>query len=72
MKKKKQVIFRVKKVAPKRYLVEQRRRFLFWHFWQKGCPALGIKKFYANKQVAKTAIYSRSERMNILPVVIFK
>lgn len=69
--KKKQIVIRVRKIAPKRYLVEQRRKFLFWRFFQKGCPTLGLKKYYANKQVAKTAIYAAAEKQNYQPIVLF-
>lgn len=69
---KKTVFIRCRKVAPRRYLIEQRRKFLFfWHFWQKGCPSLGLKMFYANKQVAKTAIHSHAEKRNVRPIIIF-
>lgn len=72
MKKQKDVVIRVRKVAPKRYLIEQRRKFLwFWEFWQQGCPTLGLKKFYANKQVAKTAVYAHAEKHNRRPILIF-
>lgn len=71
--KKKSVIIRVTKVAPKRYLIEQRRRFLWlWEFWQKGCPTLGLKKFYANKQVVKTAVNAHAEKKNRRLVLIFR
>lgn len=71
MKKKKQIFIRVRKVAPKRFLIEQRRKFLwFWQFWQKGCPSLGLKKYYASKLVAKTAIYAKAEKKDVQPVVI--
>ena len=72
MKKKKQMFIRVRKVAPKRYLIEQRRKFLFfWEFWQKGCPSLGLKKFYSSKLTAKTAVYTHAEKHNRRPVLIF-
>ena len=73
MKRKKTVIIRVSKVAPKRYLIEQRRKFLwFWEFWQKGCPTLGLKQFYSSKLTAKTAVYTHAEKHNRRPVLIFE
>lgn len=72
MKKKKTVVIRVSKVAPKRWLIEQRRKFLWlWEFWQKGCPTLGLNKFYSNKQVCKTVINVKAEQKGVRPVVIF-
>lgn len=72
MKKKKDVIIRVTKVAPKRFLIEQRRKFLwFWHFWQNGCPTLGLNTYYSSKQTAKTAVYARAEKNNRRPVLMF-
>lgn len=71
-KKKKIIVIRVKKVAPKRWMIEQKRKFLWlWEFWQKGCPALGLKHFYANKQVAKTAISVKAQQKNVRTVTIF-
>lgn len=71
--KKKVVVIRVRKVAPKRFLIEQRRKFLWlWQFWQEGCPTLGLKKYYANKQVCKTAINARAEKMGVRTITIFK
>ena len=72
MKKKKTVVIRVSKVAPKRWLIEQRRKFLWlWEFWQKGCPTLGLNKFYSNKQVVKTAINSKAQKLGVQTVTIF-
>ena len=65
------IVIRVRKVAPKRLLIEQRRRFLFWHFWSKGCPLLGLSNYYANKQTAKTAINAKASKKNVKPIVIF-
>ena len=71
MDKKKQIFIRVRKVAPKRYLIEQRRKFLwFWQFWQKGCPTLGLNKFYSSKLTAKTAIKAKADKKNIQPIII--
>lgn len=71
MKKKKIVVIRVRKVAPKRFLIEQRRKFLwFWQFWQKGCPSLGLNKFYCSKLTAKTAIHAKADKKNVQPVII--
>ncbi len=72
MKEKKVVVLRVRKVAPKRFLLEQRRKFLFfWQFWQKGSPSLGLSKYYASKLAVKTAIHVRSEKKNVRPVTIY-
>lgn len=71
-KKKKDIVIRVTRVAPKRYLIEQRRKFMwFWQFWQKGCPTLGLQKYYSSKLTAKTAVYSKAEKMNRRPVLMF-
>lgn len=71
MDKKKQIFIRVRKVAPKRYLIEQRRKFLwFWQFWQKGCPSLGLNKFYSSKLTANTAIKAKADKKNIQPIII--
>ncbi len=70
MKKKKVIVLRVRKLAPKRFLIEQRRRFLFWHFWAKGCFSLGLNKFYSSKLTAKTAINAKAEKKNVQPVII--
>ena len=65
------VVIRVRKMAPKRFLIEQRRRFLWlWEFWQNGCPALGLQKYYSSKLTAKTAIQARAEKKGVRPVVI--
>ena len=70
MDKKKTVYVRVRKIAPKRFLIEQRRKFMFfWEFWQKGCPTLRLKKYYSSKQTARTAIYANAEKHDIRPVV---
>ena len=70
MDKKKTVYVRVRKVAPKRFLIEQRRRFLWlWEFWQRGCPTLGLNKYYSSKLTARTAIYANAEKRGIRPVV---
>ena len=71
MKKKKDVIIRVRKVAPKRFLIEQKRTFLwFWQFWQKGCPSLGLQKYYSSKLTAKTAIQAKADKKGRRPVII--
>ena len=70
--KKKTIVFRVKKIAPKRFLVEQKRKFMwFWEFWQKGCPSLGLKTFYATKLAAKTAIQTKAEKKGVRTIIIF-
>ena len=68
---KRRVVIRVRRVAPKRFLIEQRRRFLWlWEFWQKGSPTLGLNKYYSSKLTAKTAIQARAEKKNVQPVII--
>ena len=70
-KRKKKVVIRVRKTAPKRFLIEQRRRFLWlWEFWQKGSPTLGLNKYYSSKLTAKTAIHARADKKNVQPVII--
>lgn len=72
MKKKKKVVIRVTKVAPKRYLIEQRRKFMWlWEFWQKGCPTLGLNKYYSNKQVIRTVVQSRATKLGMKHILIF-
>ena len=69
---KKTVVVRVKRLAPKRFIIEQRRKFMFfWEFWQKGCPTLGLNKYYSSKMTAKTAIQSRAGKMGYKSVVLF-
>lgn len=71
MSKKKIVVIRVRRIAAKRYLIEQRRKFLwFWQFWMQGCPSLGLNKYYSSKLTAKTAINARAEKKNVQPVII--
>lgn len=75
MKKNKQktVVVRAHKIAPRRYLLEQKRKFLwFWEFWQKGVPTLGLGKYMDNKQVIKTAVYARAQKKNIRPILIIQ
>lgn len=68
---KKQMFIRVRKIAPKRFLIEQRRKFLwFWQFWQKGCPYLGLNKYYSSKLTAKTAITAKAQKKNVQPIII--
>ena len=70
-KKQKTIYVRARKVAPKRYLIEQRRKFLwFWEFWQKGCPTLGLGKYMSSKQAIKTAVQTKAEKKNLRPVLI--
>lgn len=69
--KKKQIFIRIRKVAPKRFQIEQRRKFMwFWQFWQKGCPTLNLNQFYSSKLTAKSAITSRAKKMNVQPILI--
>lgn len=71
MKKQKTIIIRAHKVAPRRYLLEQKRKFLWlWEFWQKGVPTLGLKPYMANKQAIKTAVHAKAEQKNIRPILI--
>jgi len=70
-KSKKTVVIRVKKVAPKRFQIEQRRRFLFWHFFQKGCFCLNLSPYYSTKLAAKTAIQSKGEKKGVRTVILF-
>lgn len=69
--KQKKRIFRIKKVAPKRYSVEVRRKFMFfWSFWMKGDVRYGLSKFYANFQVAETAIKAKARKHGFEPIII--
>lgn len=73
MKKKKTIIIRIRKLAPKRFLIEQQRTFMFfWKFFQKGCPSLGLKTYYSGKQVAKTAIQSKAAKKNVRPIIMIQ
>ena len=70
--KKKDIFIRIRRVAPKRYQIEQKRKFLwFWEFWQKGCPSLNLKEFYSSKLTAKTAIQTHAEKKNVRPIILF-
>lgn len=70
--KKKAIVIRVRKIAPKRFLIEQKRKFMWlWEFWQQGCPSLGLSKFYATKLAAKTAIHAKAEKKGVRTVLIF-
>ena len=73
MNKKKTIFIRCSKVAPKRWKIEQRRKFLWiFEFWQKGAPSLGLdKEFYSNKQVAKTAINTKAQKLGVRTVTVF-
>lgn len=69
--KKKDIVIRVRKLAPKRFLIEQRRKFLwFWQFWQKGCPTLGLNTYYSSKLTAQTAINAKARSKNVRPIII--
>lgn len=71
--KKKKIFIRVRKVAPKRYLIERRRRILgLWEFWQEGCSTLGLSKFYSSTLTATTAIKSKADKKNVQPVIIIQ
>lgn len=70
---KKKIIIRVTRVAPKRFLIEQRRKFMFfWSFFQKGSPTLGLNKFYSSKLTAQTAITARARKKSLQAVIIYK
>ena len=69
---KKRMVIRISRVAPKRYLIEQKRKFLwFWEFWQKGCPSLDLKKFYSSKLTAKTAITTHAKKKDVPVTLIY-
>ena len=73
MKKQKTIYVRATKVANKRYLIEQRRTFMWkWVFWQKGCPTLGIGKYLSSKQAVKNAVQTKAAAKNLRPVIIIQ
>ena len=70
-KQKKTIVLKVTKVAPKRFLIEQRRKFMFfWTFFQKGAPTLGLGKYFSSKYAATTAIQSKAAEKNLRPVIL--
>lgn len=69
--KQKTIVIRVTKVANKRFLIEQRRKFMFfWTFFQKGAPSLGLGKYFSSKYAATTAILSKAAEKNLRPVIL--
>ena len=72
MSKKKTIFIRCSKVAPKRWKIEQRRKFLWiFEFWQKGAPSLGLdKEFYSNKQVAKKDSNRKAQKQGVGKVTV--
>ena len=71
--KKKQIVIRVTRLAPKRYMIEQKRRLLWlWEFWQQGSPTLGLRKFYSSRLTAKTAIQCRADKAGRRAIIIFR
>ena len=66
------MVLRVTRLAPKRFLIERKRKFLWiWSFWEKGCYLLGLNKYYSSKLTAETAIATRARKKNV-KVVIYK
>ena len=69
--KQKQVIFRITKLAPKRYMIEQLHRYLWIiRVWTKGSFDLGLPSYMAGYREAYTAITSKSKLKGIKPVII--
>ena len=66
----KQVIVKVHKVANDRYEIRQRRRFLWWHFYQKGCPRLKLPRFFPSFNEAHSAVTQRGKKMNVKVVIV--
>ena len=64
-------MIRVTKVANKRFLIEQRRKFMFfWTFFQKGAPTLGLGKYLSSRQVAVNAVQTKAAQKNLRPVIL--
>lgn len=69
--KQKKKYFRITKIAPKRYMIEQQDRFLwFIKVWSKGCFDLGLPAYMAGMREAYTAIRSKCKEKGIIPVII--
>lgn len=69
--KQKQVIFRITKMAPKRYLVEQRHSFL-WIFkvFTKGSFDIDLPSYFSGWNEAVSAIHSKAKAKGIRPMII--
>jgi hypothetical protein len=69
--KQKQVIFRITKQAPMRYMVEQRHQFLWViKIFTKGSFDLGLPPYFSKYNVAVNAITSKAKKKGIIPVII--
>lgn len=71
MAKKKSIVIRIIKVATRRYKIEEQKRFLFWKYWTKGSPTLGLPKFFSRKNEARDAIMRRGKLRNVKPNILF-
>ncbi len=68
---KKKIMFRITKIAPKRYMIEQQHRYLwFLRIWAKGSFDLGLPTYMAGMREAYTAIISKAKKKGIEPVII--
>lgn len=68
---KKQVFFRITKLAPKRYLVEQRHSFLWIiKVFTKGSFDLDLPPFFSGWNEAVSAIHSKAKAKGIAPIII--
>lgn len=67
----KKVFFRIRKKAPKRYLIEERHTFMFfWRFYSKGSIRLKIPKYYVSPQHAEKAINQACAKKGYQPFIL--
>jgi hypothetical protein len=71
MGKKKKVVIRIIKRATRRYSIEEQKRFLFWKYWTKGSPTLGLPKFFSRKNYARDEVYRRASAKGLDPEILF-
>ncbi len=69
--KQKKVIFRITKLAPMRYMVEQRHQFLWViKIFTKGSFDLDLPPYFSKYNVAVNAITSKAKKKGIIPIII--
>ena len=68
---KRKVFFRIRKIAPKRYLIEERHTFMFfWRFYTKGSIKFKIPKYYISPKHAETAIHQACAKKGYQPFIL--
>ena len=69
--KQKKVIFRITKLAPMRYMVEQRHQFLWViKIFTKGSFDLELPPYFSKYSVAVNAIRTKAKKKGIIPIII--